>query len=245
MVLKRVEVSSFGTESRRDLSYLARGARVVRRHLAPLGRLPEAAAAGREDNGARVDLTLPAPRPPAVLRRLKPQERRLRQGRDLRSLDGFSERFRDREPGLVANLEEPRTRGAAAASQPVAPVRASELDTVVLEPCDRAAAPRRSGHPRADGRLSRGSSARRPRREARGSPARSAQPGCRPEPSLSCRTGASPWLRARRVHRRDVPTEPRSSQMRPSRRRARQRTWFPPRPSDDTTISLIQTISLN
>ena len=60
-----------------------------------------------------------------------------------RPSSALAQRRRDREPRLVAHLEEPLARGAAAAREAVAAVLARELDAVLLEPADRGRAPPR------------------------------------------------------------------------------------------------------
>src|SRR5207237_4420575 len=83
VVLERVEVARLGAEVERDARHLAGRARVVRRQLAALARLLEAAAARREDDGVRVEDVLAGVRAPAGGASLELVERRARE--DLRA----------------------------------------------------------------------------------------------------------------------------------------------------------------
>jgi hypothetical protein len=67
VVLERVEVARLGSQGQRELRHLAGRPRMVRRELASLLRLPEAAAARCENDGRGLDLVLPAQGEPAVL----------------------------------------------------------------------------------------------------------------------------------------------------------------------------------
>src|SRR5207244_13482716 len=78
--------------------------------------------------------------PPPAVRGLELRERRLGEEPRARALEGLAERLRDRVAGSVADLEEPPSRRAAAAGEPVAAIciRPCELDAELLEPVDRA-----------------------------------------------------------------------------------------------------------
>ena len=183
-----------------DAGHLAGRARVVRRQLPALLRLAVAAAAGGEDDGRRLDHVVAAPGPPAVRRLLELGERRFRQRRRARGLDGVAQRRGDRVPGPVADLEQALPRRAAAAGQPVAAVLAREGDAELLEPVDRVR--RLAGEDLDEPAVRRLVGARRPPRAAPASRPRRTRPGCRPAPSPSCTTAASPSSRPRRGRRR-------------------------------------------
>ena len=138
VVLELVQVARLGAEVERDPRHLAGRVRMVGRELAALLRDPEAAAAGGEDHGRRVELVLAAGRAPAVLARLERRQRAVgKQGAAAR-LERVAKRLRDRMPRAVAHLEQPLGRRAAAAGEPVAAVLPRELDSELLEPVDRA-----------------------------------------------------------------------------------------------------------
>ena len=138
VVLERVEVARLGAELERDLRHLAGRAGMVRRQLAALLRLLEAAAAGREDDRAGVDHVLAADARASRSRAARASasglfgERRAGAG-----LERLAQRLRDRVAGAVADLEQPLARRAAAAREAVAAVLARELDAELLEPVDR------------------------------------------------------------------------------------------------------------
>ena len=115
MVLERVEIACLGAEAERDLRHLAGRALVIRGQLAALFRLAVAAAAGRQHDGAGLDLVLAAACAPASRCLLEIDERRL--GERLRSgaFDDPAQRLRDRVAGAVSDLEQPLPRRAAAA----------------------------------------------------------------------------------------------------------------------------------
>ena len=119
--------------------HLARGVRMVRRELPALLGHAVAAAAGREDDGRRVELVLAAGRVPAVLARLERPERRLREERAGACLERVAERLRDRVAGAVADLEQALCRRSPAAGEAVPTVLPGELDPELLEPVDRVA----------------------------------------------------------------------------------------------------------
>ena len=137
VVLERVEVARLGAQLERELRDLAGRAGMIRGQLAALLRLAEAAAAGGEDDRARLDLHVAAAREPARLGGLERAKRRLRQHLGGAGLDALTQRLRDREPRAVAHLEQPLARRAAAARQAVAAVLLAELDALLLEPGDR------------------------------------------------------------------------------------------------------------
>jgi hypothetical protein len=110
---------------------------MVGRELAALLRFAEAAAAGGENDRRRLDHVLAAARAPATLDRPKLGQRRLRERGARPSLEGLAQRGRDREPGAVADLEQPLARRTAAAGEAIAPVLARELDPELLQPVDR------------------------------------------------------------------------------------------------------------
>src|SRR5919198_23436 len=130
--------SGVSTRIERDVGNLAGRAGMVRRELAALLRLAEAAAAGGEDDRRRLELVLAAAGAPSVLASLEAGERAVREGRAGAGLPRIAERLRDCVTRAVADLEQPLARGAAAAGDAVAAVLARELDAELLQPGDRA-----------------------------------------------------------------------------------------------------------
>ena len=112
---------------------------MVRRELAALLRHLEAAAAGGEDDGRRVELVLAARRAPAVAALLERGQRAVREERAAAGFERVAQPLRDRMPGAVADLEQALGARAAAAGEAVAAVLSRELDSELLEPVDRAA----------------------------------------------------------------------------------------------------------
>src|SRR4051794_32558572 len=130
---------------------------MIRRELPALLGLAPAAAPGREDDGAGVEVVVAAAGAPALLRRLERCEGRAREGGDRRGLgrgpgggegrggEGGDRGGRarvpdplvDRWPRGAAARERPFPRRPAAACEPVAAVLAGELDPELLEPGDR------------------------------------------------------------------------------------------------------------
>ena len=142
VVLERIEVASLGPGVERDAGGLARRVRVVRRELAARRGLREAAAAGGEHHGRRLDvvgaLRRLEGRVPPGRRRLEGGQPVMREHRAFPRLEAVAERLRDRMPRPVADLEEALARRAAAPRQPVAAVLAREPAAELLEPGDRA-----------------------------------------------------------------------------------------------------------
>ena len=81
VVLELVEVARLGAHLQRDPRHLAGRVRMVRRELAALLRHLEAAAAGGEDDGGRVELVLAARGAPAVAALLERGQRAVREER--------------------------------------------------------------------------------------------------------------------------------------------------------------------
>ena len=139
VVLERVEVARLGAEVERDL---ASPRRSRRGGWSRARRAPARAGSSGRRRRAR-----PWPPRPRARRRARRQPcsagSRLSSGLfgsavPAAALEGLAQRLRDRVPGAVADLEQPVPRGAAAAGEPVAAVRARERDAVLLEPVDRA-----------------------------------------------------------------------------------------------------------
>ena len=138
VVLERVEVARLGAELERDLRHLARRTGMVRRQLAALLRLLEAAAARREDDRAGVDRRARRRRARQPCSRRSSERSGLFGERRRRArLERLAQRLRDRVAGAVADLEQALARRAAAAREAVAAVLARELDAELLEPVDR------------------------------------------------------------------------------------------------------------
>jgi hypothetical protein len=123
VVLERVEVTRFRAQADRDLRHLAGCAGVIGGELAALLGLAVAAAPRGEDDRAGVDLLLAAACAPAVLGRLEACERALGEGGAAARLPGLAQRGGDRVAGAVADLEQALAGRAAAAGDPVPPVR--------------------------------------------------------------------------------------------------------------------------
>ena len=223
VVLERVEVARLGAEAERDLGHLAGRAGMVRRELAAL--LRRRGSSGRRRRGRRSPASIacsPQRRAPAVLGRLE-LARAATCSNDVPEPAAHASRsaFVIAWPVRSPTWSRRFARRAAAAGEAVAAVLARELDAELLEPVDRATAPRRSAPRRAACRPSRGSSARRPRRAARASRPRRTRPGCRPAPWPSCTTGASPSPRRRRARPRARRTRRRRGRRPRCRSRAR------------------------
>jgi hypothetical protein len=136
VVLERVEVACLDARGEGEARHLAGRAGMVRRELAPLLRLGEAAAAGGEDNRSGVDRVLAGTGAPAVLGAVELVQRALREERQAAGLGRLSQRGGDRVAGAVSYLEQALRRRAAAARKAVAAVLLRELDSELLEPVD-------------------------------------------------------------------------------------------------------------
>src|SRR5207342_3290592 len=114
---------------------------MVRRKLAARLRLGETPPAGCENDRAGIDVGASLLRlergDPANACTPELTQRVIGKLHTGAGLEALAESLRDRVTGTIAHLQQALPRRAAAAGEPIAAVRARELDAQLLEPVDR------------------------------------------------------------------------------------------------------------